>query len=106
MNDINASARYVLRSEIMAVFNRVPISRRTGWKKFSNAVTLAMTDPDEPVDANVIGDAIEAYYASPDGHSEWARRCWTLVEDMVWNESPEAWQRGDGDRDTKWEGLK
>jgi len=87
------SHRQIKLKEAKRVFELVPEKYRTSHKRFVVAYLEEVIDGE--VDYKVVIKGIKDYFKSPQGKSRYFRNVATLVEDRVWEESPECWKRGD-----------
>lgn len=86
---VNSSLLYRHRPEADTYFKKLPEKYRKGLKRWRIAwVTVVVA---EEIDKDLVISKILEYYESGEGQGDFFRNPATLLEDYVWEESPESW---------------
>ena len=101
--ELKNSHRSLQVKEAKRVFELVPEKHRTSHKRFVTAFIEEVIDYE--VDSEVVIKGIRDYFKSPIGKSRYFRNVATLVEDRVWEESPNCWKRTDEAEESNFDGM-
>ena len=86
---VHCSQVFNHRGDSIKHFNMLPADRRRGKAGWQKAWVEFVVECD--IDPKVVMDAILEYYKSGEGQSEYFRTPARLLEDCIWEESPESW---------------
>lgn len=83
--------RSIQVKEIKRHFDKIPSTKRRGYKSFCNSFISEVFEYD--VDPEVAIEAVLAYYESPEGKCPYFREPTRLIDDHIWEEDRESWTR-------------
>lgn len=94
----NGSTRFAVQPIADRIFLQLPKNRQRKKSKFRDACADAWEGGlDIGLMEPKIMESLNAYYASDEGRSQFAREPATLIRDEVWDENPEAWKAAEAD---------